>query len=250
MVSYPSGYGTLGVNGGDGKMITGSAAHVLSATTSLTDNLKLPQFKTGYLVNSPPETAPLSGISVPAGWDYTNSYTVVVSKDAFGANGFGGVTIPGVHDSPPKLGSNNLITPMPCQCVVNTADAVGTVENTTTTVSATATAQVCFGTPSQACEITAGSTTATPGGTITFTVANGPGNVLDWVGLYCPTTLADKDDTNWKYLSNSRTAPKTGQTGAVITFTVPKGASTCNARLFADDGYTKLATSPTVTIVK
>src|SRR5262249_45217210 len=38
-VSYPSGYGTLGVNGGDGKLITGSAANVLFASTSLTTNL-------------------------------------------------------------------------------------------------------------------------------------------------------------------------------------------------------------------
>lgn len=66
-VNYPSGYGTLGVTGGDGGMVVGSASNVLFATTSLTDNLELPQFQTWFLVNSAPETAPLSNVSTPAG---------------------------------------------------------------------------------------------------------------------------------------------------------------------------------------
>jgi len=153
--AFPSGYGSLGVSGGEGQMLTGSALNVLSATTSLTGNLKKSQFQTGYLVNSPPETAPLSGISIPAGWDYDNSYTVVVSKSAFGANGFGGVTIPLVHDSPPKIGSSNAITPTPCEpCVTNVATATGTAG--TTVLTATATATVCFGTAGGACDIAAG----------------------------------------------------------------------------------------------
>src|SRR5437773_496621 len=81
----------------------------------------------------------------PAGWDYNNSYTVVVSKSAFGAAGFGSVIVPAVHDSPPKIGSNNLITPTNCTpCVVNVAVATGTAGATTLT--ATDSAQVCFGT--------------------------------------------------------------------------------------------------------
>ena len=144
--TFPSGYGSLGVNGGEGKMVVGSATNVLSATTSLSENLKKSQFQTGYLVNSPSETVPLSGVSVPAGWDYNNSYTVVVSKKAFGTNGFGRVSIPAVHDSPPKIGSSNLITPTNCNdCVINVAVATGTAGGVNLT--ARATAQVCFGTP-------------------------------------------------------------------------------------------------------
>ena len=142
-VSYPSGYGTLGVKGGDGKMVLGSADSILFATTSLTENFKKSQFQMGYFVNSPTETAPLSGVSTPVGWDYNDSYTVVVSKAAFGANGFGAVSIPSVHNSPAKIGSN-LVTPTKTDsCVVNVAVATGTAG--TTTVSATASAQVCFG---------------------------------------------------------------------------------------------------------
>jgi hypothetical protein len=162
-VAFPSGYGCLGATGGDGSMVSGSAANILLATTSLSENLKQSQFVHGYTVNSPPETSPLSGISVPAGWDYNNSYTVVISKAAFGAAGFGGVTIPGAHDSPPKIGSSNLITPTPCNgCIVNTAVASGTSTPSAKGVTAQDSAQVCFGTSGgggNVCNITKGATT-------------------------------------------------------------------------------------------
>jgi hypothetical protein len=86
------------------------------------------------------------------------------------------------------------------------------------------------------------------GGTITGTVTNGPGNRLDWAGLYCPTTLADGAYTSWRYLNNSQSQPATGVTSATVTFPAPGSATTCNLRLFINDGYTKLATSGTVTV--
>jgi hypothetical protein len=145
-VNYPSKYGTLGCTGGDGSVVTGSAAHVLSVRTSLSDCLNLPQFQALNLVNSPPETSPMSGVSIPAGWDYENSYTVVVSAAAFGANGFGSVEIPGLHDSPPKTGRSNLITPEPCDTTVtNTAIATATVVGSGLTVTASASASVLVG---------------------------------------------------------------------------------------------------------
>src|SRR5262249_9254224 len=42
--SYPSGYGTLGVSGGDGGILVGSAASVLFVSSSLTENLNKPPF--------------------------------------------------------------------------------------------------------------------------------------------------------------------------------------------------------------
>jgi len=122
-------------------MVTGSAANVLFATTSLTENLK--NYPTGYLVNSPAETAPLSGVSAVAPlWDYANSYTAIVSKAAFGAGTFGSVVIPGQHNSPAKVGSN-LILPGPCDGeVINTAKVTAKSGNLTLTASDTANVQI------------------------------------------------------------------------------------------------------------
>jgi hypothetical protein len=146
-VLYPSGYGTLGLSGGDGGLVKGGASNLLFATTSLTDNLMKPQFTNGFTVNSAPETAPLSGVSIPAGWNYKNSYTVIVSKKAFGTNGFGSVSIPLIHDSPPKIGTVNAITPTNCDnCIVNVAVVRGTAINGTP-LTDTDTAEICFGTP-------------------------------------------------------------------------------------------------------
>jgi uncharacterized repeat protein (TIGR01451 family) len=140
--AFPSGYGSLGVSGGDGKMLTGNAAYVLSATTSLTQDLLLPQFQHGFLVNSPAETAPNSGVSTVAGWDYNNAYTVVIDKAAFGGNvmtGLGMVSVPFQHNSPAKTNLKSPPTPGPS---VNTATATATVSGSTGPVTASATASV------------------------------------------------------------------------------------------------------------
>jgi len=89
-------------------------------------------------------------------------------------------------------------------------------------------------------------TTATPGQSVTVTVANGPGNPRDWVGLHV-SSAADTTYLDWKFLDGTRTAPVTGLTSATLTFTMPSTPGTYNFRLFAP-GYTKLATSPTVTV--
>lgn len=95
-VTYPSGYGTLGVLGGDGKLILGDGSNIKFIDTTLTDNLNNPEFnpKThpDVLVNSP--TSP--------DWNKQDGFTVIVSKNAFGASGFGGVQILDVHDSPAR----------------------------------------------------------------------------------------------------------------------------------------------------
>ena len=94
--------------------------------------------------------------------------------------------------------------------------------------------------------ITAASTTVSPGGVITFTVANGPGNGWDWVALH-RTTDPDSTFVDWVYLSGTRTQPAPGQTSATIQLTAPATPGTYHARLFANNTYTKLATSNVVT---
>ena len=93
-VNYPSGYGTAGL-GGDGKLISGNAAFIESIDTTITDDLNQSPAYYGFITNSP---AP--GSSLFGGWNPVNRYTIAVSGAAFGSNGFGGVTIPEVHDSP------------------------------------------------------------------------------------------------------------------------------------------------------
>ncbi|HJU43444.1 MAG TPA: S8 family serine peptidase [Vicinamibacterales bacterium] len=86
------------------------------------------------------------------------------------------------------------------------------------------------------------------GGTITATVEEGPGNPKDWLGLYCPASNGDQSTFDWKFLNGSKTAPTSGFTAATVTFQAPSQIGmTCNVRLFANNTYTKLATSETVT---
>ena len=88
----------------------------------------------------------------------------------------------------------------------------------------------------------------TGGAAISVTVANGPGNATDWVGLY-PTAAGDDGYVAWQYLNGSTTAPATGLTGATLQFTAPLTPGTYNLRLFSSNSYTKLATSYVVTVV-
>jgi len=124
-------------------MITGAKSNVLSYTSTLAESLNhTPPFPSLYTVNSPTPEA-----SFPT-WDYVDGYTVVVSHFAFGSAGFGGVTIPYVHNSPAKTG-NNQVSPTPCgACIENiarlvTVDGQGEI----TSVLASDNAVVCTGSP-------------------------------------------------------------------------------------------------------
>ncbi len=124
----PSGYASLGAAGGEGRVSAGQLSWLLDWDTSLDASLN----DTGYcsggscmvsgvdlLVNSPPTNPPNTSYNVGAAfsrWNFTNSYRVKVSRQAFGAAGFGSVEIGEVHNSPPKVGSN-AVDPHPCtQC--------------------------------------------------------------------------------------------------------------------------------------
>jgi hypothetical protein len=95
--------------------------------------------------------------------------------------------------------------------------------------------------------LTVGSTTATPGGSVSVTATGGPGLPRDWVGVYASTGL-DSALLDWKYLNGTRTAPTTGMASATVTFAMPLAPGTYNFRLFTNNTYQKLATSPTVTV--
>src|SRR5437762_2710478 len=89
--------------------------------------------------------------------------------------------------------------------------------------------------------VTVSPTTVAPGGLITVTVANGPGNVGDWIGLHA-ANAPDSTYIDWKYLNGLTTLPATGLTGATLTFTAPATLGGYQVRWFSNNTYTRLAT--------
>jgi hypothetical protein len=95
--------------------------------------------------------------------------------------------------------------------------------------------------------VTASPTTVAPGGAETVTITNGPGNTTDWVGLYA-VGAADTAYASWKYLSDTQTAPSPGLTSATLHFTMPTTPGQYEFRFWANNGYTLLGKSNTVTV--
>ena len=112
--SSPSGYASLGVTGGEGKMIVGDAANVVRWMTSEDRNLNERGYGS-YVVDSPAtDDAYTPNPSTPE-WDYRVVYEAWISLDAFGDGGFGGAEIEFVHASPSKADSNTIdVTPGDC----------------------------------------------------------------------------------------------------------------------------------------
>jgi hypothetical protein len=111
--SASSGYKSLGVTGGDGKMIVGSSSDIVSWETSLDANFN----DYGYVLtsNSPATDASYSTNPSYPNWIYEVWYEVTVKASAFGAAGFGTPSISGVHASPSKTGNNTeLVVPGTC----------------------------------------------------------------------------------------------------------------------------------------
>jgi hypothetical protein len=109
-----SGYASLGVSGGEGKLIIGEPEWVLAATTSLDRNLNACRLGP-FSENSPVTDALYTPDPSATDWDYRVAYEIWVSAEAFGASGFGSALIENVHASPSKLASNTVdVQPAPC----------------------------------------------------------------------------------------------------------------------------------------
>jgi hypothetical protein len=117
------------------------------------------------------------------------------------------------------------------------------LNDSTTRLATSATITVTGTAPS----VAVSATTVSAGGTVTATVANGPANAGDWVGLYA-TGAADSTALAWNYLSGTRTKPAPGVSGAAVPFTMPITPGTYNVRFFLNDSSSKLATSPTISV--
>ena len=103
----PSGYASLGVSGGEGKMIIGDAAHVVRWMTSEDRNLNERGYS-DYIVDSPATDEDYAPNSSTPEWDYRVVYEAWIALEAFGDGGFGGATIEFVHASPSKAESNTI----------------------------------------------------------------------------------------------------------------------------------------------
>ena len=129
--SFPSGYGSLGVTGGDGSISVGNAAHVSGIDgrfTSLDKN-----FNTyGYVLtaNSPATDSSYTPNPSYPNWIFRDEYYVRVPLADFGSSGFGSVTVPSLHNSPAKTSS---------------VACVPTTTATTTSSQYTSSSQTCTG---------------------------------------------------------------------------------------------------------
>jgi hypothetical protein len=75
---------------------------------------------------------------------------------------------------------------------------------------------------------------------VTVTLSNGPGNTLDWLAL---AAVGDPDTTNVEYVYVGA-----GVTSTTWTVTMPATPGDYEFRLFLNNGYSRIATSPTVTV--
>jgi hypothetical protein len=95
--------------------------------------------------------------------------------------------------------------------------------------------------------LTVSSTTVNPGNTITVTLANGPGYPQDWVSFGL-VSAPDGIYVAWSYLNGLTSIPPTGLINATLQFTAPPTPGTYEMRFFVNGGWTRLATSSTITV--
>ena len=113
----PSGYSCLGVSGGDGGMLVGSASDVVYYSSSLSRNFNGCGY-VSYTTNSPATDASYTPNSATPNWDYRVVYDVWVLRSAL-PQGWT-VSIPYVHASPSKMASTYTVTAAACpplECV-------------------------------------------------------------------------------------------------------------------------------------
>ncbi len=126
----PSGYGSLGPDGGDGALTTGTRSWIKSFDTSMDRNLNDHGFcsapnsctfsGTNLLSNSPAADSNYN-VSNPAfaAWEFTNSYEFVIDAAAFAnGGGFSYLNIVTVHNSPSK--GTSVTNFQPCSAIGGT----------------------------------------------------------------------------------------------------------------------------------
>ena len=88
--------------------------------------------------------------------------------------------------------------------------------------------------------ITVSATAVAPGASVTATLTGGTGGTLDWLAL-APTTAPNTSYNSFIFVG-------AGVTTRTWTVTMPSTPGTYEFRLFLNNGYTRAATSPTITV--
>jgi hypothetical protein len=107
----PSGFACLGVSGGDGGMLVGSASSVVYYNSSLARDLTACGYSS-YTTNSPATDASYTPNPAAPEWDYRVVYDVWVLKSALPSGWT--VSVPYVHASPSKLSDTYTVKSAPC----------------------------------------------------------------------------------------------------------------------------------------
>lgn len=120
---WNTGYGNLGVVGGDGKVLVGSASDIVSSGSSMADNLNV----FGYVLttDSPLTDERYSPNREYPDWNFWVEYRVTVKGSAFGAEGFGKVNMQFVHASPSKFEKANTVEVFPDACPSPSSGSAG-----------------------------------------------------------------------------------------------------------------------------
>ena len=98
---------SMGLDAGKDSAITvGSHDDLLEWSSTLDYNFNV----LGHVLteNSPAADIDYTGNTTHAGWLYEVGYEIKIDGGLFDEHGFGGVTIPVVHDSPNKIGGNKV----------------------------------------------------------------------------------------------------------------------------------------------
>jgi subtilisin family serine protease len=89
--------------------------------------------------------------------------------------------------------------------------------------------------------LTVSATTAVAGTAVTVTLTNGLGNLYDWLA-FAPTSAPNTSYSVFTYVGATTTR--------TWTVTMPQQPGTYEFRLYLDNGYTRLATSPPITVTR
>src|SRR5580693_5491514 len=95
--------------------------------------------------------------------------------------------------------------------------------------------------------------TVSAGATISATVANGPGNPGDWLGVYpvgAPTGTGNPPSWKWLSTDDARNSvpPAPGVTAGTVHLVVPPQAGQYEARFFPNNSFSLGATSAAITV--